>query len=393
MSPKKKTSLHRINNTNSVPLRMATGGMLAVLAVGGTVVATNHKDVTLDVNGEKIDTTAWSGDVRSLLEDNDVDVSDKDMVTPGLDESVDNNSEVTVRSARQVAVTVDGQLQDVDTTSLTVDELMSELGYDNTGAATSAGASSTIPEDGMELDITTPREFTLNDGTPGEEPARMSMAAATVGDMLEMRGTKLGPDDVVTPSADTPLEDGTHVEVHRVTNDEVTEERPFTPEEKVTEDPEMKEGEEKVIEEGSDGKERLTFRVTKTNGEETGRDVINREELEPGIPREIVRGTKKDEPSGSDSGSSSDAPSVADGSVWDELVQCEATGDWSANTGNGFSGGLQFTPSTWAAFGGTEFAPEAHMASREEQIVVAEKVQAAQGWGAWPVCTSKLGIR
>ena len=78
---------------------------------------------------------------------------------------------------------------------------------------------------------------------------------------------------------------------------------------------------------------------------------------------------------------------------WDQLVECEASGDWSANTGNGFSGGLQFTPSTWAAFGGTEYAPEAWQASREQQIAVAEKVQAAQGWGAWPACTSKLGLR
>ena len=62
-------------------------------------------------------------------------------------------------------------------------------------------------------------------------------------------------------------------------------------------------------------------------------------------------------------------------------------------SGNGFSGGLQFTPSTWAAFGGTEYAPEAWQASREQQIAVAQKVQAAQGWGAWPACTSKLGLR
>ncbi|HIW91212.1 MAG TPA: transglycosylase family protein [Candidatus Corynebacterium avicola] len=356
--------------------------MLAVLAVGGTVVATNHKDVTLDVNGEEIETTAWFGDVRGLLEDNDIDVSDSDLVTPGLDESVENNSTVSVRSARQVAVTVDGQLQDIDTTSLTVSELLSELGYDDSNAALSAGASSAIPEEGMELDITTPRDFTLNDGNPGEEPARLNMAATTVGEMLEKRGTPLGPDDTVTPSADTPLEEGTHVEVHRVTTDERVEEREIDAPEKVTEDPEMEEGEEKVVEEGAPGKERVTVRVTEVNGEETDRETIDREELEPAKERVVIRGTKK----------SSDAPSVSDGSVWDRLVQCEATGDWSANTGNGFSGGLQFTPSTWAAFGGTEYAPAAHQASREEQIAVAEKVQAAQGWGAWPACTSKLGI-
>ena len=87
------------------------------------------------------------------------------------------------------------------------------------------------------------------------------------------------------------------------------------------------------------------------------------------------------------------AANAVDGATWDALAQCESGGNWGISTGNGFSGGLQFTRSTWAAFGGTEYAPEAWQASREQQIAVAEKVQAAQGWGAWPACTSKLGLR
>lgn len=80
---------------------------------------------------------------------------------------------------------------------------------------------------------------------------------------------------------------------------------------------------------------------------------------------------------------------AADGGTWDALAQCESGGDWAINTGNGFSGGLQFTPSTWAAFGGTG-SPE--NASREAQIAVAERVQAGQGWGAWPACAAQLGL-
>lgn len=80
---------------------------------------------------------------------------------------------------------------------------------------------------------------------------------------------------------------------------------------------------------------------------------------------------------------------AADASTWDALAQCESGGNWNTNTGNGFSGGLQFTPSTWAAYGGTG-SPE--NASREQQIAVAEKVLAGQGWGAWPACSAKLGL-
>jgi len=78
--------------------------------------------------------------------------------------------------------------------------------------------------------------------------------------------------------------------------------------------------------------------------------------------------------------------------VWDQIAQCESGGNWAINTGNGYSGGLQFSPSTWAAYGG-QYAPDAAQASRDQQIAAAEKVLAAQGWGAWPSCSSKAGLR
>ena len=87
------------------------------------------------------------------------------------------------------------------------------------------------------------------------------------------------------------------------------------------------------------------------------------------------------------------APAVAAGSVWDQLAQCEANGNWAINTGNGYHGGLQFSPGTWSAMGGGEFAPYAYQATREQQIVVGERTLAAQGWGAWPGCARKLGLR
>lgn len=77
-------------------------------------------------------------------------------------------------------------------------------------------------------------------------------------------------------------------------------------------------------------------------------------------------------------------------STWEKLAECESGGDWSTNTGNGFSGGLQFTPSTWKAFGGEGSAKNA---SKSEQIRVAENVLDGQGWGAWPACSEKLGLR
>ena len=81
------------------------------------------------------------------------------------------------------------------------------------------------------------------------------------------------------------------------------------------------------------------------------------------------------------------------GSTWDALAECESNGDWSINTGNGYYGGLQFHPQTWEAHGGHQYAANAHQASREQEIAIAENVLASQGWGAWPACSSALGLR
>lgn len=82
--------------------------------------------------------------------------------------------------------------------------------------------------------------------------------------------------------------------------------------------------------------------------------------------------------------------SAADSGVWDRIARCESGGDWHINTGNGYYGGLQFSASTWAAYGGTQYASTANQASKAQQIAIAEKVLAGQGKGAWPVCGTGL---
>lgn len=85
------------------------------------------------------------------------------------------------------------------------------------------------------------------------------------------------------------------------------------------------------------------------------------------------------------------APAASD-SVWDRVAQCESSGRWNANTGNGHHGGLQFQPSTWRAFGGGKYAATANKATKAQQIEIAEKVLAGQGPGAWPTCGKRAGL-
>ncbi|MEV2245251.1 transglycosylase family protein [Streptomyces sp. NPDC049970] len=81
---------------------------------------------------------------------------------------------------------------------------------------------------------------------------------------------------------------------------------------------------------------------------------------------------------------------IAAGTDWDRVAQCESSGRWHTNTGNGYHGGLQFAPSTWRAYGGGQYAPRADLATRSEQIAVGERVARSQGMSAWPTC-GRLG--
>src|SRR4051812_42988801 len=83
---------------------------------------------------------------------------------------------------------------------------------------------------------------------------------------------------------------------------------------------------------------------------------------------------------------------AADVDTWDKVAACESSDNWDINTGNGYYGGLQFTQSTWEAYGGTRYAPRADLATRDQQIAVAEKVMDGQGPGAWPVCSVRAGL-
>ncbi|MGH2379764.1 MAG: transglycosylase family protein [Candidatus Limnocylindria bacterium] len=78
--------------------------------------------------------------------------------------------------------------------------------------------------------------------------------------------------------------------------------------------------------------------------------------------------------------------------VWDDLAECESSGNWAINTGNGYYGGLQFSLGTWESYGGAEFAAYPHEATREEQIAIAERLRAARGYQPWPACRAKLGL-
>ncbi|MDK8504098.1 resuscitation-promoting factor [Corynebacterium accolens] len=386
--------IKRINNSRSLPLRLATGGVLSTLAVGGVVAVAAQKDLVVDVNGDKVELATFAKDVDGALQAAGVQVGEEDIVSPAPSESVADGDEISVRTAKPVAVSIDGEQQQLSTTDLTVSDLLNNLQGVNPGAAVKSGEDDVDKDaqlkDGMDLEVVSPKIIKINDGGKN---TYTKIAAKTVGDVLKERGIKLGEDDRVFPAKEEKVTEGMSIKVERIDiqTEDVTEE--FDAEPNFVDDPELEAGAEEVREQGEKGKREITRKVVLKNGKKESEEVIKDEVVVGPKPATIARGTKQaeSEPQGGNSGAA--APAVADGSVWDAIAQCESNGNWSINTGNGFSGGLQFAPSTWAGLGGTEYAPEAWQATREQQIAVAQKVQAAQGWGAWPACTAKLGLR
>ncbi len=373
-------SRHRRINKTSTTRAVIASTAVGALAIGGaTTAVAAQKSVTVDVNGEPIELTTSAGDVSGALEAAGVEVGEKDLVYPAPSDALKSGDTVTVRTAKPVAVTIDGgEAQEFTTTAATVSDFLKEL--PGAGGSSHSYAEDDPVTDNMTIDLTSPKIVAIHDGGTTTYTAA---AAKTVSELLAARGVLVDSNDRVSPGMDAPVTGNMDITIDRVHVDERTSTEEFEVEPKYVEDENLADGEEQVREKGEKGKRETTRRVVTVNGTVESDEIVKRVDTRKGRAAVIARGKKE----------SASAPAVAGGSVWDSLAQCESGGDWSINTGNGFYGGLQFTASTWAAYGGTEYAPTANLATREQQIAVASKVQQGQGWGAWPACTASLGIR
>jgi uncharacterized protein YabE (DUF348 family) len=370
----------RLNHAQSRLLYVVVAALLATLIVGGAVAVARHKTVTIDVDGQAITLSTMSSDVKGALDAAGYAPADKDVVAPSPDAPIGDGDTVILNRAREVTLTVDGAPKKVWTTASTVDDAMKQLDI-GPDVHVDEPKDQTIPLDGGTLEIVLPKKVALADG--GALPVPLTLAAPTVGDFLEANNTPLEQNDTVEPAADTPLTDGLTITVTRTRTEtvEVTEAIP-SPEQRI-EDPTMNMSRTVPVVPGTPGQQNATYAVTTVNGKETGRQLVDADVTTPAVPTVIRVGAKP----------GTEVPPVENGAIWDALAQCEATGNWAINTGNGFFGGVQFDQNTWERQGGLRYAPRADLATREEQIAIASVTQQRQGWGAWPACTSKLGYR
>lgn len=299
---------------------------------------------------------------------------------PDLDEKVSDGTRISVNYARPLELTVDGKTTTHWVTATDVNAALAQVGRRYSNADLSASRSSSIGRDGLALEIATPKKLTIKFGA--RKAIKDRIAGVTVVDVLEKLELNVDDDDIVKPALDKQLSNGDTITVTKVkvVNEDVKgEEIPFKTIQR--KDGSKYDDESDTVTEGRTGARDVSYRVVFHNGEVVKRKVVDSTVTRKAVDKVVEVGTKKREVT----------TNYAPGStVWDRLAQCESGGNWAANTGNGYYGGVQFSASTWHSVGGTGLP---HQHSRAEQIKRATILQQRSGWGQWPHCSAKLGLR
>jgi uncharacterized protein YabE (DUF348 family) len=365
------------NNRRLVVVLVAA--VVAALVGTGVGYAKLTNDVTLSLDGESRQVSTMGDTVEEVLESEGIEVGEHDIVAPSLDEKVSDGSRVTVRFGRELELTVDGKAATYWVTSTDVDSALAEIGRRFVGADLSVSRGAGIDRDGLALEVVTPKQFVVKIGD--RKPVKREVAALTAAEVLEALKVSYDRDDIVKPGRDKAVREGDKVTLIRVrveTRRVRSEAIDFDTIERA--DDSMYEGESATVREGRDGRRDVTYRLVYRNGELYKTKVLRQNVLSEAIDAIVRVGTKEVVTANYASGNS----------VWDRLAQCESGGNWAINTGNGYYGGLQFSLSTWQAYGGPGYP---HQQSRETQIAIATKVRdASGGYGAWPHCSSVLGL-
>jgi resuscitation-promoting factor RpfB len=363
--------LTRAGRRPVVPVTLAVLVAAAVVTslVGYRALAST---VQLSVDGQTSSVTVAGGTVGDVLADRGITVGPHDVVAPDLDEDVEDGAHITFWHGRPVTLSVDGASTTQWTTATSLDGALTQLGTPYAKAQLSVTRSTSIPRDGLQVSVVTPKRLTLR--IAGAAPVTRTLAAATPRDALAQLGVAVSAHDRTIPSLDAPLTSGqkvtfTDVRVrHRVVPREEVPFRTIT-----KDDPSAYVGTSTVSRAGVSGLRVVRYTLTYENGKLVSRTVDKQRLVRKPVAEVVLSGTQ-----------------TIDYGVWDRLAQCESGGNWATNTGNGYYGGLQFNLGTWRAWGGTGL-PSA--ASRETQIAVATRLRdASGGYGAWPACAASLGL-
>lgn len=355
--------------------------VLCGLVAGLVAFVGNNKTITLNVDGKVSSVQTFGGTVGQVVKSASLELSPEDRVSPSIDESVRNGTVINVNKAKEVQVSLDGSEKTVNTTAPDVAGLVTELGVASTSSV-SVPKDSQLAVAGSFVAISTPKNVSIvADG----KVDTATTTAATVGEVLDEAGVSLGANDRSSQPDSAHVVDNMVIKVSRVQKGKTvvaTEELPF--ETLTTKSADLPKGEEEVTREGTPGTLQKTFKLVLVDGREASRSLVAETVLAKPVARKVTVGTKEaPKPAATASNTGAAAPAMMNEAMWDAIAQCESGGNWSINTGNGYYGGLQFDIQTWIGAGGGAYAPNASLATKAQQIDIANRVYAERGLQPW----------
>jgi uncharacterized protein YabE (DUF348 family) len=369
-------------------------GVVIAGIVGGTAAyasADSGKSVALKIDGQSSQVTTTAGSVRSVLADQHITIGQHDLVAPDLGSSVKNGSEIVVRRGHLLNLTVNGRTRSVWVNADSVDDALSQLGFDRSNFV-SVSRSQRLDAGATKLTISSPRAVTFK---VDHKVVRTLTAGPTVYDAISAASIYLAPADRISVAGTSPIKSGEVITIQRVSYGQSTS-RVSTGFSTVSQsDPTKFQGDTTVVQPGKSGQNEISYQLVYVDGKLAGR-VAQRTVVISAPTSQVQKVGTKQKPTPKvtatppPANTGSKPPADSSGRNWDAVANCEAGGNWSINTGNGFYGGLQFDIGTWDSNGGGAYAARADLATRAQQIAVANKVADARGSSPWPVCGQYL---
>lgn len=356
--------------------------VLAALVLGLVAFVGNNKTITLNVDGQVSSVQTFGGTVGQVVKAAKVELQAADRVSPSADAMVENGSVINVNRVKAVKINLDGAEKTVSTTSANVEGLVTELGVASSSSV-SVPKDSQLAVSGSFVTISTPKNVSIvADG----KASKTTTTAPTVADVLEDAGIVLGASDRSSQPAHAPVVSDMVIKVSRVDASKTattSEEIPF--ETLSAESADLPKGERKVTQAGTAGKVDKTFKLVLVDGREASRTLVSENVTSQPVTEKVTVGTKVAAPAAAPAGTSTGAaaPAMMNEAMWDKIAQCESGGNWSINTGNGYYGGLQFDIQTWIGSGGGAYASNASLATKAQQIDIANRVYAQRGLQPW----------
>ncbi|MDP9886522.1 uncharacterized protein YabE (DUF348 family) [Pseudarthrobacter enclensis] len=360
--------------------------VLCGLVAGLVAFVGNNKTITLNVDGKTSSVQSFGGTVAQVVRSANLELKPGDRVSPSVDATVQNGTVININQAKEVKVSLDGAEKTVNTTAQDVEDLVTELGVAS-ASEVSAPKDATLSLAGSYVSISTPKTVSIvADGKVNTT----TTTAPTVGKVLEDSGVTLGANDRTSQPANANVVNNMVIKVSRVDTGQTTTTSEDVPFQTVTaESADMLKGEKQVTQAGVAGKLERTFKLVLVDGREASRTLVSENVAVQPVNEQVTVGTK-DKPvaqaapapaAGANTGAA--APAMMNEAMWDKIAQCESSGNWSINSGNGYYGGLQFDVRTWIGAGGGAYAPNASLATKAQQIDIANRVYAQRGLSPW----------